>query len=93
MIGRNGVDLRDKWNPHPSTYLSIAVDGFPNCFFPNGPNSCFAAGVLLPVYEHLVDYIVKIASKMQRERIKSIEPKAVAVKRFDDYIEVREARK
>lgn len=88
MIGRNGVDLRDKWSPHATTYMSLCVDEFPNCFFCSGPNSCFSAGVLLPVYESLVDYIVEAAGKMQRERLKSIEVKADAVKKFDALVEV-----
>lgn len=53
----------------------------------NGPNSCFGAGSLILVMEKQVDYAVEVAKKMQRERLKSIEPKLEAVKDFDDYIE------
>lgn len=89
VIGRNGVDLNEKWKPHPQTYLSVAVDGFPNMFMSLGPNSILGAGVLLPVLEYAVGYAVQATAKIQRERIKSMEVKASAVRDFDDYIEVR----
>lgn len=37
--------------------------------------------------ERHVDYAVSVARKLQRERLKSIEPKKEAVKDFDDYLE------
>jgi cation diffusion facilitator CzcD-associated flavoprotein CzcO len=39
IIGRGGVQLSEKYKPHPKTYLSVAVDGFPNWFQSLGPNS------------------------------------------------------
>ena len=90
MIGRNGVDLREKWKPFPKTYLTVCVDEFPNCFFAGGPNSCTGAGVYLGMLEGQVDYAVQVAQKLQRERLKSIEVKAGAVEDFDEILEVRE---
>lgn len=88
IIGRGGVDLRDKFDPHPRTYLSIAVDGFPNWFSAQGPNSAVGAGTLLLLIERQVDYAVAATLKLQRERIKSIEVKKKAVEDFDAYLEV-----
>ncbi|KAF7795033.1 hypothetical protein EIP86_006177 [Pleurotus ostreatoroseus] len=87
IYGRGGVNLQDKWTPHPESYLSVCTDGFPNCFFACGPNSCTAAGTLMPMIEHQVGYAVHVARKMQRERLKSIEVKREAVEDFDAYIE------
>ncbi len=39
ITGRDGVTLRDKWNEAPSTYMGIAVAGFPNMFVATGPAS------------------------------------------------------
>ncbi len=89
IIGRNGVDLNTKWKPHPTSYLSMCVDGFPNMFMSLGPNSVIGAGVLLPVIEAAVGYAVQATAKMQRERFKSMEVKLRAVQDFDRYIEVR----
>ena len=89
MIGRHGRDIRDKWSPHPVTYLSICVDEFPNCFFAAGPNSAAGGGSFLGMLEHQVDYAVAAVAKLQRERLKSIEVKADAVADFQDVVEVR----
>lgn len=88
MIGRNGVSLADKWDPHPRTYLSVCVDDFPNWFFSQGPNSGIGSGSLLALIEYHVEYAVRVAQKMQREGLKSVEIKKEAVDDYDEYIEV-----
>lgn len=37
--GREGVQLADKWSERTSTYLGMAVNGFPNMFLAYGPQS------------------------------------------------------
>lgn len=91
VIGRNGVNLRDKYTPHPRTYLSVAIDGFPNWFQSLGPNSAVGAGSLLLVLERQIDYAVAATLKMQRERLKSMEVKREAVDDFDEYLEVNKS--
>ena len=88
IIGRNGVNLNEKWNPHPVHYLSVCVEGFPNMFMCCGPNAVQGTGVLVGVLEVTILYAVQATAKMQRERLKSIEAKASAVRDFDRYIEV-----
>lgn len=89
IIGRNGVDLRAAWKPHPVTYLSVTVAGFPNWFFALGPNSAVGSGSLLALIEQQVNYAVQAAMKMQRERLKSIEVKEQTMRDYDRYLEVR----
>ena len=89
IIGRNGLDLRDKWSPHPKTYLAVCANGFPNWFFALGPNAGLGSGSLLILIEHQVEYAVAATLKLQRERLKSIEVKEEAANDFDEYIEVR----
>ncbi|KAK0481439.1 FAD/NAD-binding domain-containing protein [Armillaria novae-zelandiae] len=86
FIGRNGIELSEKFASHPRTYLSVAVDGFPNWFQGLGPNSGVGAGSLLLLMERQVDYAVAATLKLQRERLKSIEVKSEAVDDFDDYL-------
>ena len=71
----------------------MAVDGFPNMFMSLGPNSVIGTGILLGILEAAVMYAVQATAKMQRERLKSMEPKASAVRDFDRYIEVRASRR
>ena len=87
------MSLNEKWKPHPTTYLSVAVDGFPNMFMCCGPNAVQGTGVLVGVLEVTILYAVQATAKMQRERLKSMEPKASAVRDFDRYIEVRASRR
>lgn len=89
IIGRGGVDINEKWKPHPVSYLSVAVDGFPNMFMALGPNSGLASGMLTPLIEHQVMYAVQATAKLQRDRLKSMEVKPEAVRDFDQYIDVR----
>ena len=88
MTGRNGVKLAEKWAPHPRSYLSVCVDGFPNWFFSVGPNSGVGSGSLLALIEYQVQYAVRAALKMQREGLKTIEVKKAAVDDYDEYLEV-----
>ena len=92
MVGRNGIDLADKWTPHPRSYLSTCVDDFPNWFFSLGPNAGVGSGSLLALMEYQVDYAVHAARKMQREGLKTIEIKKEAVDDYDEYIEVDSQR-
>lgn len=71
------------------SYLSIAVDGFPNLFMVDGPNSGLASAGLIPLIEQQVMYAVQATAKLQRDRLKSIEVKPEAVRDFDQYLEVR----
>ncbi|KAI0644768.1 FAD/NAD-P-binding domain-containing protein [Trametes meyenii] len=86
ILGRDGQALNARWTPHPETYLSVAVDGFPNLFFAVGPNSVIASGTLLPLIEAQIGYAVQAAAKIRRERLKSMEVKREAVKEFDEYL-------
>lgn len=89
IVGRGGVDINDRWLPHPVSYLSVAVDGFPNMFMSFGPNSGVGSGSLLALIEYQVMYAVQATAKLQRELLKSIEVKPEALRDFDQYLEVR----
>ncbi|KAF3932520.1 hypothetical protein ABW20_dc0100981 [Dactylellina cionopaga] len=85
IIGRDGKFLGEKWKNHPDTYISIATDGFPNYFMNLGPNSGIGSGSLTIVLERSVDYVCKAVQKIQKENIKTIEPKLSSVQSFQRY--------
>ncbi|KAK6345752.1 hypothetical protein TWF718_007659 [Orbilia javanica] len=85
IIGRSGKLLSERWKDHPDTYLSIAVDGFPNYFMSLGPNSAVGTGSLSIVLEREVDYVCWAVQKMQRDNIKTIEAKVSSVRNFQNY--------
>ena len=57
-------------------------------FMSLGPNSFIGAGMLIPIIEYAIGYAVQATAKLQRDRFKSMEVKARAVKDFDRYIDV-----
>lgn len=86
VIGKQGITLKKKFNPFPTTYLTMAVDGFPNYFMMLGPNSAIGAGSLTCLLEAEGDYIVKCIRKLQKEDYVTMTPKASRVQDFADYI-------
>ena len=85
IIGREGKLLRDRFTPHAEAYLSVAVDNFPNLFIASGPNSSINSGSFLNVLESVVNYSCQLILKLQRDRYKSMEPKAEAIKELAEY--------
>jgi hypothetical protein len=79
--------MREKFEPYPETYLSLATDGFPNYFMMLGPNAGIGTGPLTLVMEKTGDYIIKCIRKLQKENIKSMEVQPRRVKDFSKVIE------
>jgi hypothetical protein len=86
VTGINGVDLRDTFKDVPSSYLSVAVESFPNMFMIGGPNSEVGTSHSMIVFEKVGDYAVKCVQKAQFEHIKSMSPSSRAVKDFMTYV-------
>lgn len=88
VVGRTGVDLRDQWKDDSTSYLSIAAHGYPNYFIIGGPNMPISNGTLLGALEIGIQYVFQAIDKMQREGIKTFDPKQEAI---DDFIEHKDA--
>lgn len=86
VVGERGATLADRFTPFPQTYLSLAVDGFPNYFMMLGPNSGIGAGSLNPIIEAEGDYVVKCIRKLQREDYLCMAPKRARVEDFSEYV-------
>jgi hypothetical protein len=85
VYGKNGKSLQERFTPHRETYLTMAVDGFPNFFMMLGPNSAIGSGSLTMMIETEGDYIIKCIRKLQKEDYISMMPKPERVKDFMDY--------
>jgi hypothetical protein len=85
VYGKNGRSLRERFTPHPETYLAMAVDGFPNLFMMLGPNSAIGSGSLTMMIETEGDYIVKCIRKLQKEDYLSMSPKPERVRDFQEF--------
>ncbi|KAH7367036.1 hypothetical protein B0T11DRAFT_221447 [Plectosphaerella cucumerina] len=86
VVGKGGKTLAEKFEPFPATYISLAVDEFPNYFMMLGPNSGVGAGSLTCLLEAEGDYIVKCIRKLQKEDYASMVPKQARVQDFSDYV-------
>ncbi|KAH7305446.1 hypothetical protein B0I35DRAFT_400087 [Stachybotrys elegans] len=87
VIGKDGLNLAHKWEPHPESYLGLAVDGFPNFLMLGGPNTGLGTASLTAVYEAQGNYIVKMLRKMQKEDYASFEADARRVADFSQYVD------
>ncbi|KNG80187.1 hypothetical protein ANOM_011420 [Aspergillus nomiae NRRL 13137] len=87
IIGRNGVNLRQRYASRPETYLGLCTDGFPNFFQSLGPNSFQGAGNLLIMIEQLHIYVAEVISRMKYDNVGQIEPKQHQVQNFTRFTE------
>lgn len=68
----NGVGLDERWKDGMSTYLGMAISGFPNMFLPYSLQAptAFANGPSL--IELQGDWIANLISKMEKEKVQSV---------------------
>jgi hypothetical protein len=87
VIGVNNTSIAERWTPFPETYLSLAVDGFPNYFIMLGPNSAIGSGSLTKILEQEGDYILQCIRKLQKEDYAAMSVKAARVADFSEFCE------
>ena len=76
--GRQGMNLRDKWEAGPRNYLGIATAGFPNLFLITGPGSpSVLTAVILAIEQH-VEWIAACIDHMRASDVETIEPELEA---------------
>ncbi|KAL8672171.1 MAG: hypothetical protein Q9168_003370 [Polycauliona sp. 1 TL-2023] len=84
--GHDGINLQSAWKECPSSYLGIAVSGFPNYFMFLGPYSPVANGPTLAGIETQADHILALIDRYQTENIHSMTPKATAQADFCEHV-------
>ncbi|UZJ57599.1 hypothetical protein CBS101457_006919 [Exobasidium rhododendri] len=85
VTGENGLTLTERWSKFPETYMSLCVDGFPNYFTVNGPNSVVGTGDLVILFQTEIDFAIKCAQKLRTQHYKTMQPKKEAVQEFQEY--------
>lgn len=73
VVGCDGLVLRDKWAAGASSYLGLAVAGFPNMFTITGPGSPSVVSNVLPGIEQHVDWIGDCLSYMSENGYSTFE--------------------
>ncbi|KAF2825070.1 FAD/NAD(P)-binding domain-containing protein [Ophiobolus disseminans] len=78
VIGKNGVDLYEKWMDEPESYLGLGCPDMPNWIMFVGP-TCHRTAL------KVAEYTIQIIKKMQRDHIKSWVPKQEITDRFNEH--------
>lgn len=74
-MGRNGVDLRERWLKNPHAYLSVTATDMPNYFTLMGPYSPLGHGSLVTSIEMVTKYICNLIYKLQTQNYSYLVPK------------------
>lgn len=85
MKGINGVCLHEKWSRVPEGYMGLAVPDMPNYFIFQGPTFPVSNGSVMGPLQAVGAYIVQVIEKMQREHIKSFDPKQTVADAFNHH--------
>ena len=87
VIGRNGVNLAEKWTAEqPKAYFGFLVPDMPNYFTFIGPNSPISNGSLVLGIQATSVYVYKWLEKLQTEGIKSFEVRHDVNEEYNQHI-------
>ncbi|RFU29399.1 hypothetical protein B7463_g6938, partial [Scytalidium lignicola] len=75
VIGRNHVNLQQRWKEDPQSYLSVTAANMPNYFTYMGPASPLGHGNLVTSIEFVTSYICDLVHKLQTQNYSSLCPK------------------
>lgn len=88
VVGRNGVNLAEKWTSGlPKAYFGFLVPDMPNYFTFIGPNSPISNGSLVLGVQATAMYVYKWLEKLQTESIKSFEVRHDANEEYNQHIQ------
>ena len=88
IAGRDGLPLREKWAAGPSSYLGVAVAGFPNLFTITGPGSPSVLSNMIVSIEQHVDWISDLLAALSERGHTVAEPDEVAEREWTDHVRV-----
>ncbi|KAF2237898.1 FAD/NAD(P)-binding domain-containing protein [Viridothelium virens] len=85
IVGRDGVDLAEKWKDVPESYLSVCVPGFPNMVQMLGPTFPVENGSVMGGLVAVSGYVLEWLRKMQRDGVKAWAPRQDITDQFNDH--------
>ncbi len=76
IVGKDGVELHEKWDGDARAYLGMTTPGFPNFFMIYGPNTNIVVnGSIIFFSEASVRYIVSCLELLAKDKARTIEVK------------------
>lgn len=85
--GRDGVQLADAWAEGPSTYLGLAVAGFPNLLTITGPGSPSVLSNVLVSIEHHVEWIDSLLGHLLEQGCTTVEATLAAQEQWTEHVD------
>lgn len=89
IIGRDGVQLRDKWSAGPISFLGLAVQSFPNMFIIVGPGSPSLLSNVLLSSEEQIDWLTALFEHCRQNAIGEVEASAEAEQDWVEHVNAR----
>jgi cation diffusion facilitator CzcD-associated flavoprotein CzcO len=74
ILGKGGLELNQKWEAGPKTYLGIQTAGFPNMYMVTGPGSPSVLSNMTTSIEQHVEWITDAIQHMEDKGIDRMEP-------------------
>ncbi|KAI3129808.1 hypothetical protein CBS147326_6257 [Penicillium roqueforti] len=90
VTGRDGRSLSEDWNREGpcESYMAAMVAEFPN-FFVFNPPICPVNGSAIPGIERASDYMIRIISRLQTDRLRSVSVTQGAQRAFNQWVQSR----
>jgi len=74
VLGRDGQDLREKWQYGAQSWLGLMLAGYPNLFMVCGANGPAALANIISIDEQNVDWITALMTHMEENGLATVEP-------------------
>ncbi|GME33225.1 hypothetical protein F4819DRAFT_472988 [Neofusicoccum parvum] len=87
IIGRNGANLAELWKQKPAAYLGLTAPSMPNFAVQGGPPTPVQNGTPFGVFGAAAGYALHLIAKLQRENVRSVQPKREAADAFARHVE------
>ncbi|HEY0279051.1 MAG TPA: NAD(P)/FAD-dependent oxidoreductase [Solirubrobacterales bacterium] len=85
VVGRDGIELHQRWGSEPEAFLGIMVPGFPNFFIMYGPNTNSVP--LVSFYEAQAGFAARLLKRMERRGRTTVEVRESAFRRYNVWLQ------
>jgi 4-hydroxyacetophenone monooxygenase len=93
VVGRDGVELHEKWKGDARAYLGITVPGFPNLFLLYGPNTNIVVnGSITYFSECEVNYLVECLREVITHSARALDTTPAAHDAFNERVDAENVR-
>ena len=84
VLGRNGTSLEQFWARNPTSYMGIAMPGFPNFFLLNGPTGPVGNFSLIDIAERQWGYIEGLLKQLECGSCQALDLKPEVMQAYDE---------